>query len=257
MRFDMHCHTKEGSIDSKVSVRSFADSFLKLGYDGFMISDHNSYRGCREWDAIADEPQYRNLTVIRGIEYDTKDAGHVLVIMPDGVYLKMLKIRGMRAEKLISTVHRLGGILGLAHPYGAASSSAMGFTLMNMDLVEKFDFIEAFNTCEFAESNRKAVELAAAYDKPCFAGSDSHVTDYIGMAETVTDCDIRSNNDLIHAVKSGAAFCARGTEREITKKAIRKEHWFGIMGYKIYNRGIGKTMCLYRKYQHRKLFSHA
>lgn len=142
----------------------------------------------------------------------------------------------MRAEKLISTVHRLGGILGLAHPYGAASSSAMGFTLMNMDLVEKFDFIEAFNTCEFSESNRKAVELAAAYDKPCFAGSDSHVTDYIGMAETVTDCDIRSNNDLIHAVKSGAAFCARGTEREITKKAIRKEHWFGIMGYKIYNR---------------------
>ena len=47
MKFDLHCHTKEGSIDSKVSVAEFADRFMELGYDGFMISDHNSYKGCK------------------------------------------------------------------------------------------------------------------------------------------------------------------------------------------------------------------
>ena len=91
----MHCHTKEGSIDSKVSVREFAEKFMMLGYDGFMISDHNSYKGCRTWDGIKGEARYRGLTVIRGIEYDTKDAGHVLIIMPDDIYLPLLKIRGM------------------------------------------------------------------------------------------------------------------------------------------------------------------
>lgn len=252
MRFDMHCHTKEGSIDSKVSVRQYADRFLELGYDGFMIADHNSYRGCIAWDAISNRPEYSDITVIRGIEYDTKDAGHVLVIMPDGVYLKMLKIRGMRASKLLATVHSFGGIAGLAHPYGVASSSAMGFTLMDMDLVNEFDFIETFNTCEFADSNAKAARLAEEHELPCFAGSDSHVTDYIGMAETLIDGNIRNNNDLIKAVQSGCLFRANGTERSITKKAKRKEHWSGVIGYKIYNRGIAKTVCLYRKYHYRK-----
>jgi len=49
LKFDLHCHTKEGSIDSKVSVAEFADRFMELGYDGFMISDHNSYKGCKAW----------------------------------------------------------------------------------------------------------------------------------------------------------------------------------------------------------------
>lgn len=252
MKFDLHCHTKEGSLDSKVSVREYADRFLALGYDGFMISDHNSYRGCRAWDAIRDEPKYRNLHVIRGIEYDTKDTGHVLVIMPDNVYLPILRIRGMRCRKLIDLVHACGGILGLAHPFGVASSSAMGFKLMDMDLIREMDFIEAFNTCEFPESNRKAALLAQLYEKPTFAGSDSHVTDYIGMACTEIEGTITCNNDLIAAVKEGVLTTAVGTERAITKKAKRKEHWTGIWGFKLYNRGIGKLVCPYRKYSHRR-----
>ena len=31
LKFDLHCHTKEGSIDSKVSVAEFADRFMELG----------------------------------------------------------------------------------------------------------------------------------------------------------------------------------------------------------------------------------
>jgi predicted metal-dependent phosphoesterase TrpH len=253
VKFDLHCHTKEGSIDSRVSVAEYADRFMKMGYDGFMIADHNSYRGCRAWDAIKDDPKYSDLTVIRGIEYDTKDAGHVLVIMPDDVYLNILRIRGMRLRKLINLVHSLGGILGLAHPYGAAGSSAMGFKQMDTSLIQHVDFIETFNTCEFPESNQKAQVLAQEYYMPAFAGSDSHVTEYIGMACTEIDADIRCNNDLIRAVREGAPITAGGTERGVTKKAKRKEHWIGVLGFKMYNRGIAKTVCLYRKYSHHKL----
>ena len=83
MKFDLHCHTKEGSLDSKVSVQEYVYKFMTLGYDGFMISDHNSYKGCKAWDKLKTDPRYRDFHVIRGIEYDTKDAGHILVIMPD------------------------------------------------------------------------------------------------------------------------------------------------------------------------------
>ena len=250
MKFDLHCHTREGSLDSKVSVKEYADRFMALGYDGFMISDHNSYRGCWVWDQIKHSPKYENFTVIRGIEYDTKDAGHVLVIMPDDLYLPILRIRGMRLSKLIKLVHAYGGILGLAHPFGVSSSSAMGFKLMNTELIKHLDFIETFNTCEFPESNANAAILAQRHQMPTFAGSDSHVTDYIGMAATEISAEIRCNNDLIEAVRAGAAITADGTERGITKKAMRKEHWTGILGFKLYNRGIAKLMCPYRKFNH-------
>lgn len=174
LKFDLHCHTKEGSIDSKVSVAEFADRFMELGYDGFMISDHNSYKGCKAWDAIKNDPKYRNFTVIRGIEYDTKDAGHILVILPDGIYPRVLRIRGLKCSTLIKLVHSLGGILGPAHPFGVATSSAMGFKKMKMSYIKHFDFIETFNTCEFVNSNHLAKDLADRFDMPSFAGSDAH-----------------------------------------------------------------------------------
>ena len=90
MKFDLHCHTKEGSLDSKVSVQEYVYKFMTLGYDGFMISDHNSYKGCKAWDKLKTDPRYRDFHVIRGIEYDTKDAGHILVIMPDDLYMPIL-----------------------------------------------------------------------------------------------------------------------------------------------------------------------
>lgn len=253
MKFDLHCHTKEGSIDSKVSVAEYADKFMEIGFDGFMISDHNSYKGCKAWDKIKDKPKYKNFTVIRGIEYDTKDAGHVLVIMPDDTYLSVLKIRGMRCRTLIRIVHSFGGILGLAHPFGVSTSSAMGFKNMDIEMIRELDFIETFNTCESPDSNNLAKELADRYALPTFAGSDSHVYDYIGMACTEIDADIKCNNDLIHAVKYGSPIYATGIERGITKKAKRKEHWISRMGFKLYNRGIGKLVYPYRSYHHRKL----
>lgn len=253
MKFDLHCHTKEGSLDSKVSITEYVSKFRMLGYDGFMIADHNSYKGCRAWDKIKDDPRFSHFTVIRGIEYDTKDAGHVLVIMPDNLYLPVLTIRGMRLRKLKRLVHAFGGILGLAHPFGAKGSSAMGFKNMDMKLINNLDFIETFNTCELPLSNSLAQELADKYGLVPFAGSDSHVTEYIGMACTEIDAEIRCNNDLIKAVREGVCITAGGTEREMTAKGAAKEHWVGVMGYKIYNRGIAKLSCIPRKYHHRKI----
>ena len=86
-----------------------------------------------------------------------------------------------------------------------------------------------------------------------FAGSDSHVSEYIGMACTEIDADIRCNNDLIAAVKSGTKITAGGTERGESKKAKKKEHWIGILSFKLYNRGIAKLISPYRKIKRRTL----
>ena len=257
MKFDLHCHTKEGSLDSKVSILKYISEYRKLGYDGFMISDHNTYKGCKAWDKIKSMPELQedlaNFTVIRGIEYDTKDAGHVLIVMPDDLYIRLFHIRGMRLRKLIYVVHSCGGVVGLAHPFGAASSSAMGFTIMNHDLIDELDFIEVFNTCEAPVSNELACELAEKYGLPGTAGTDAHRAEYIGMACTEIDAEIRCNNDFINAIIGGARIEASGTEREETRSGKAKEHWTGVLGYKFYNRGIAKFRSAHRKLGHYRL----
>ncbi|MDO4176847.1 MAG: PHP domain-containing protein [Bacillota bacterium] len=62
MKFDLHCHTREGSFDSKVPVSEYVNKYRALGYDGFMISDHNSYRGCRKWHELQKRPEYEDFT---------------------------------------------------------------------------------------------------------------------------------------------------------------------------------------------------
>ena len=49
MKFDMHCHTKEGSLDGKVPIAEFAARLQEMGFDGMLVSDHDSYNGYRAW----------------------------------------------------------------------------------------------------------------------------------------------------------------------------------------------------------------
>ena len=44
--------------------------------------------------------------VLKGIEYDTIDAGHVLVIMPETIKLRILELRGLPVQLLIDIVHQ-------------------------------------------------------------------------------------------------------------------------------------------------------
>ena len=56
MKFDMHCHTKEGSMDGKVMIEEYIKKLKEKGFGGMLVSDHNSYDGYREWrDSIKGE----------------------------------------------------------------------------------------------------------------------------------------------------------------------------------------------------------
>ena len=48
MKIDMHCHVKEGSIDSKVGVEEYITILKKHGFQGMVITDHDTYNGYRK-----------------------------------------------------------------------------------------------------------------------------------------------------------------------------------------------------------------
>ena len=203
MKIDMHCHVREGSIDSKVPIEEFIKKLQSKGIGGMLVTDHDTYNGYRHWKNTIKGRKYKDFVVLKGIEYDTLDAGHIIVIMPENLKLRLMELRGMPVQLLIPIVHNYGGILGPAHPFGEKFMSFMNSKAYkrNPDILSEFDFIEVFNACESKMANDKALEMAEKYNLTGTAGSDSHKTESIGYAYTVIPDEIRKESQLIEYIK--------------------------------------------------------
>lgn len=238
MKIDMHCHVKEGSVDSRVSLDEYITLLKKHGFQGMVITDHDTYQGYRHWKNQLKE-KHPDFVVLKGIEYDTRDAGHILVIMPEGVKMRLLEMRGMRASVLIDLVHRNGGVLGPAHPCG---EKYMSFTNTKCyyntpELIKRFDFIEAFNACESKESNAGALKLAEKYGKVKVGGSDSHKPDCVGKGYTILPEPVTCETELISMIHRKVSFETGGTlYTKTTKEKIGRINKVLAYSFWIYNK---------------------
>ncbi len=240
----MHCHSKEGSPDGKVSVGEMARILSEKGFAGMMITDHDSYDGFRAWKRKFKKNAPKNFVVLKGIEYDTIDAGHILVVMPNNFDLKILEVRGLPVYVLADIVHKNGGILGPAHPFGERYLSIFrtGIFKYHSQIAREFDFIEGFNACICKSENDQAEFLANCYNKPKFGGSDAHKADCLGMGytEIPDNVKIRSNNDLIRYVKAGGRTLCGGQHYNGTiKDKIGLLNHVLVEAFGVYNRLLG------------------
>lgn len=239
MKLDMHCHTREGSPDSKVELLENIELLKQKGYHGMLITDHDSYKAYRYYQKLSDKPE--DFVVLKGIEYDTIDAGHMLIIMPTDVKVPILELRGLPVILLIEIVHHYGGIIGPAHPCGEKFLSICN-TLrgkISGNIYRKFDFVEGYNACEDADSNIRAMHLAEEYELPCFGGSDSHKTNCVGMGYTILQEKISNETDLINYIRSGKSTIAGGTHYEHTTKAkLGKVNNVLVYSFWVYNKAL-------------------
>lgn len=259
MKFDMHCHTKEGSPDSKVSVLEYAYKLKEMGFSGMLITDHDSYNGFRAWKHEYRDKGPEKFYVLKGIEYDTIDAGHFLVIMPNNVSLKILELRGLPVYILIDLVHKHGGILGPAHPYGEKFLSIFntGHFKYIQNIAKHFDFIEGFNACEDFENNEAAMDVAYEYNLPTFGGSDAHKMESVGLGYTEfpDDVRIRTNDDLISYIKNGGQLECNGNRYYgTTKDKLGKLNKVLVHSFWFYNKGLGLAKSRKRKHELKSVF---
>lgn len=246
----MHCHTKEGSLDGKIALYETVLALRHKGYQGMLITDHNSYKAYRyyEKNIKGADNDFEDFIVLKGIEYDTIDAGHIIVVMPTGVKLPILELRGLPVNLLIDIVHHFGGILGPAHPCGEKYLSLMNTRRgrKSRSLISRFDFIETYNACETPESNRAASELARRFDKPEIGGSDSHKELCVGMGYTMIDAEIKNETDLIHALRSDVAISSGGEQYMFTtKQKIGRMNDILVCSFWFYN----KFLALYKRHK--------
>lgn len=240
MKIDMHCHVKEGSVDSKVSVDEYIITLKRNGFDGMLITDHDTYKGYRHWKNEIKGQKHADFVVLKGIEYDTCDAGHILVIMPEGVKMRLLELRGLPVVVLIDFVHRHGGILGPAHPCGEKYLSFANTKryYRSPEIIKRFDFIEVFNSCEPIESNEGAAKLASKYQKVGIGGSDAHKIECVSMGYTEFPEKITCETELISLIRKKAPIEAGGSlYTKTTKDKMGKANKILVYSFWVYNKG--------------------
>lgn len=257
MKIDMHCHTKEGSIDGKVSIEEYIRMLRSQGFGGMLVTDHDSYGGFRYWKKNIKGQKYTDFVVLKGIEYDTLDAGHIIVIMPESIKLRLLELRGIPIQMLIPIVHNYGGILGPAHPCGEKYMSFMNAKAYkrNPDILKEFDFIETFNACESLEVNERAARLAEKYNLTGTGGSDAHRADCVGKAYTEVPDTITCESDLITEIIKGTKFeCGGEIYNKTTKDKIGKANAVLVHSFWVYNKIGGWSKAFKRNNKMKKGF---
>ena len=239
MKIDMHCHVKEGSIDSKVSLDEYITILKQNGFQGMLITDHNTYKGYRYWKENMRGKKHTDFVVLKGIEYDTRDAGHIIVIMPEGVKMRLLEVKGLPVSVLIDFVHKNGGILGPAHPCGEKYLSYTNTKrfFKSPELIKRFDFFEGFNACEPEVSNEAAMKLVTRYHKPAVAGSDSHKPECVGKAYTILPEYVTCETELITLIRKkvpievGGTLYAKTTKEKLGKASKILTYSFWTVSY--------------------------
>lgn len=253
MKIDMHCHVSEGSVDSKVGIEEYIEILESKGFNGMLVTDHNTYNGYRYWKENIKGKRHKDFAVFKGIEYDTQDAGHMIIIMPEGVKMQLLEVRGMPVQILIDFVHRHGGVIGPAHPCGEkymSYTNAKSF-YKSPEVIKRFDFIEVYNACEPTISNDGAEKLAVKYRKTGIGGSDAHRPNCVGLGFTEFEELIETEIDLINAIRNQSPIrCDGQIYDKTTKDRLGKAK--NIMAYSFWVYNTSGT--LYKKFKRNAKF---
>lgn len=192
MKFDLHMHTARHSPDADTDPFDLVRAAIKAGLDGIVITEHDFLWPQEELDELrAAAPQ---LVILAGVEV-TGRGGDMLCY---GVTDPFAVPRGISWGELTREVHKQGGACVAAHP----NRWNQPFEKLLKEQKPELDGIEVMSNNMDPPLRAKAAELLKKY--PQFAqlgNSDSHQPETVGVCYTDFDADIRTNADLVAAIK--------------------------------------------------------
>ena len=216
--FDLHLHTVRGSSDSGLSPEQLIVEAQRIGLDGVCLTEHS---GGWEEREVADTFGDSGLTVIRALEVNT-DMGHILVFGLNRYTDGMHTAAGLR-----KAVDAAGGVMIAAHPFrnffnrppynvnllfknfnGNRPNTATAAS--KHPLFELVDDVEVANGSNTDQENLFTLDVARHLGFMGTGGSDAHSTHGIGKCVTIFDGDIRTESDLIEALRAKAFTPAEG-----------------------------------------------
>ena len=209
--FDLHVHTASGSSDSSLTPDELVREARDIGLDGVCLTEHG---GAWQTSDLGQTFEGAGVTVLAGLEIDT-EMGHILVF---GLPSRVSGIH--RVDELRKAVDRAGGVMIAAHPFrhlfnlppydtnllyhGGPKLPETAEEAALHPLFDMVDDIEVANGANFESENAFALEVARHRGFAGTGGSDAHSFHGLGRCATAFDAVVRTEADLIDALKSGA-----------------------------------------------------
>ena len=188
-KYELHLHTKEGSLCGKSSGSEMAEYYIENGYAGVAVTDH-FYHGntapsrdlpWRDYIAhfaegyfyLKDAVRNRDFDVFFGIEERLIDFSEYIVLgLEPEWYAEHPELRDMFGVEFLQTVRAAGGFVIQAHPFRERPYMRNGKIYLTPDFV---DAIEVRNRGNLIEFDRRAYEYARQLGLPMTGGSDNHI----------------------------------------------------------------------------------
>lgn len=229
---ETHTHTVHSDGDFK--VEELMQACHNFGYDGIILSDHNTDSGYQE---VTDELVKKYLPVVRAIEWTTY-FGHVLVIGAN----RFVDWRFAKPETIdvsLMEIAEADGVVGIAHPFSMGGVLYTGgFFEFQVHDWSKVSFIEVFSKAKNTsmKSNARALDwwfslLNEGHHLAITSGRDWHRPDpeerpvsvtYVGLED-----DEVSEAGVKEALRKGRTYVTYGAGMDLAFVQGGKKYMFG------------------------------
>jgi predicted metal-dependent phosphoesterase TrpH len=212
---DLHLHTNRGSADSNLSPKDLIERARTIGIGAICITEHDNIWDLKEIAPMASEA---GVICLRGMEVTT-EMGHV------GVFGLNEYIGGIyKLAELRKAVDKFGGIMVANHPFRYKLDPRFSFInpdhepidpehpdrAAKLEIIQLCDAVEVLNAACSEEENVFALRVARTLGRAEVAGSDSHSANSIGVVTTLFSEPVRSERELIEAIRGRVTHAGRG-----------------------------------------------
>lgn len=214
-KYELHCHTKYGSLCGSMSANDIVELYLANGYDGVCITDHflngnttvhrdcpnGTYQEKIEWFCRGYEEVKAcaagRLKVFFGFEVSYLGTD-ILVYGLDEQRIKQFpQLPEMDLRSLCDFCREQGVLAVQAHPFREA-----GY-IDHIRLYPNCEGVEVLNAARDQRCNDLAAYYAKAYDKLSIGGSDIHHVSQKMLSGVAFDVEVPSVEQLIALLRLG------------------------------------------------------
>ena len=236
--FDLHVHTREGSLDSDLSPEVLVEEAHRLDLTGILLAEHDGWQRQR----FVEFARRHDLVLVHALEVYT-DMGHVIALGLDSYRPGIRNVRELRR-----VMDEVGGFMILAHPFrflfgphgmltrnalfpDPASVPRSAEEAFAHPVFELVDAVEVVNGATMEIENHFALDVAEQLGKPGTGGSDAHSIAGIGRGSTFFHGDIRNERDLLDALRAGTYTPLEGFNK-------RQVSFYGALPASMLNNGL-------------------
>ena len=228
-RYELHCHTREGSRCSKIFAQDLVDFYISQGYDGIVISDHftenNTIPKETPWrerietfyengfDKARRYGEEKGLKVFFGPEWSWNRTDFLIYGLDKDWWMEQDGFFSLSVPQALDRVHEGGGFVIHAHPFAEAK-----FIECIRLFPRHVDAVEVINGARALEINQRAVQYAESYGLLMTGGTDAHSDKQTNMCGIEVPYECHTIADIIHAIRNGDAKPISETQMELLNK---------------------------------------